>query len=279
MNRRFRFFLALAFASCPVVVAQTVTTQRTSEHAGFSGKKTTWNGFDRYDFACAGRPCLVVTPRRVAPGTPWIWRARFFGHRPEVDIALLSKGFHLAFVDTIGMFGSPKAVAHRNAFYAFLTSEHGFAKKVVLEGMSRGGLDIYNWAAANPEKVACIYADAPVCDFKSWPGGKGRGKGSPECWQQVLKAYGFSEEQAMAFKGNPIDNLAPLAKANVPLLHVSGDADDIVPIEENTRIVERRYKELGGNIVVIVKAGIGHKHGLDDPAPIVDFILKNTIGQ
>lgn len=43
----------------------------------------------------------------------------------------------------------------------------GFNKKVALEGMSRGGLIVYNWAAQNPEKVACIYADAPVMDFKS----------------------------------------------------------------------------------------------------------------
>jgi hypothetical protein len=36
--------------------------------------------------------------------------------------------------------------------------------------MSRGGLIIYNCAVANPEKVAAIYGDAPVMDFKSWPG-------------------------------------------------------------------------------------------------------------
>ena len=68
---------------------------------------------------------------------------------------------------------------HMTAFYDELTGRHGLAKKTVLEGFSRGGLFAYNWAAANPEKVACIYGDAPVCDFKSWPGGKGRSPGSP----------------------------------------------------------------------------------------------------
>jgi pimeloyl-ACP methyl ester carboxylesterase len=251
--------------------------QDRSSAASFPGKKTAWNGFDHYEFTFDGRTCYVVVPQAAAPGRPWIWRARFFGHRPEVDIALLSKGFHLAFMDTIGMFGSPKAIAHRDRFYDYLVTEHGFARKVALEGMSRGGLDIFNWAAANPDKVACIYADAPVCDFKSWPGGKGRSKGAPDCWQQVLKAYGFTEEQAMGYKANPIDNLAPLARAHVPLLHVTGDADEVVPIEENTRIIEQRYKQLGGEITVIIKPGIGHKHGLDNPGPIVDFILKNTL--
>ena len=81
----------------------------------------------------------------------------------------------------------------------------------------------------------------------------------------------------MAYKKNPIDNLAPLAKAKIPLLHVVGAADPVVPVEENTAIIEKRYKELGGEITVISKPGVGHHpHSLKDPAPIVEFVLKNT---
>jgi hypothetical protein len=162
-------------------------------------------------------------------------------------------------------------------FYAYLTGAHGFAKKAVLEGMSRGGLNIYNWAAKNPDKVCCIYADAPVCDIKSWPGGKGAGPGDATCWAECLKAYGMTEEQAMKAACNPIDNLEPLARAKVPLLHVVGDADEVVPLAENTTILEQRYKALGGSIQVIHKPGIGHHpHSLKDPAPIVDFILASA---
>jgi len=25
---------------------------------------------------------------------------------------------------------------------------------------------------------------------------------------------------------------------------------------------------------VVIKPGIGHKHGLDDPQPLIDFVLK-----
>jgi pimeloyl-ACP methyl ester carboxylesterase len=83
----------------------------------------------------------------------------------------------------------------------------------------------------------------------------------------------------LAYNLNPIDNLEPLAKARVPLLHVVGDADTVVPVAENTAIVENRYKELGGTIQVIVKKGVGHHpHSLDDPTPIVDFILKHSGG-
>ena len=76
-------------------------------------------------------------------------------------------------------------------------------------------------------------------------------------------------------KGNPIDNLEPLARAGVPLLHVVGDVDEVVPVEENTAIVESRYKKLGGSITVIHKKDVSHHpHSLVDPAPIVEFVLK-----
>jgi pimeloyl-ACP methyl ester carboxylesterase len=176
------------------------------------------------------------------------------------------------------MLGAPAAVAHWNALYEELTGKYGFASKVALVGLSRGGLYCYNWAAANPEKVACIYGDAPVCDFKSWPGGKGKGKGSPRDWNLVLNCYGFADEkEALAYDKNPVDNLAPLAKHGVPLLHVYGDADEVVPWEENTGLVARRYRELGGKVTLIAKPGVGHHpHGLDDPTPIVEFITRHA---
>ncbi len=243
----------------------------------FTGQRSSFHSFDRYDFTYAGRKCIVVAPKTAAPGKPWIWRARFFGHEPQTDVALLEKGFHVAYTDVAGLFGSPKAVAVWDRFYAYLTRVHGFAPKPALEGMSRGGLIVYNWAAKNPDKVACIYADAPVCDIKSWPGGKGAGPGSVADWAQCLEAYGMPEEQALTARCNPIDHLEPLARAGVALLHVVGDADEVVPVAENTTILETRYKALGGSIQVIHKPGVGHHpHSLQDPTPIVQFILSHT---
>ena len=243
----------------------------------WTGNKSEWMGFSRYDFAVDGRRCWVVTPRSPAAGRPWIWRARFFGHQPQADLALLQKGFHVAYCDVAGLFGSPQAVAHWDTFYQRMTEHHGLARQPALEGMSRGGLIIYNWAIANPGKVACLYGDAPVCDFKSWPAGRGAGKGSPDVWQKCLQAYGLTEADALAYRGNPVGQLASLARAGVPLLHVVGDADVVVPVEENTALIESRYRKLGGSIQVIHKPGVGHHpHALKDPGPIVSFILKHT---
>ena len=245
------------------------------EAAEFEGKRGNFHGFTQVEFKVGQASCRVVQPKEPAPGNPWIWRARFWGHEPQLDVALLKRGWHVAYCDVGNLFGSPTAVQRWNAFYNHLTGQHAFHAKPVLEGMSRGGLIIYNWAKANPTKVTCIYGDAPVCDFKSWPAGRGQGKGSPGAWRACLKAYEFTEDEALAFRGNPIDGLEPLAKAGVPIIHVVGDADIVVRVAENTAVLERRYKQLGGTIQVIHKPGVGHHpHSLKDPKPLVDFILK-----
>ncbi|MFO0903354.1 MAG: PQQ-binding-like beta-propeller repeat protein [Pirellulales bacterium] len=243
----------------------------------FPGVKSQWNGFDRYDFEVGGKKALVVVPKTPAKGNPWVWHGEFFGHKPAPDVKLLERGFHIVYLSVPDMLGAPEAVRHWNLLHQELTEKHHLSKKVSLVGLSRGGLYCYNWAAANPDKVACIYGDAPVCDFKSWPGGKGKGKGSPRDWKLVLERYGYKDDaEALASKANPVDNLEPLAKAHVPLLHVYGDADDVVPWDENTGVVAERYKKLGGDITLIAKPGVGHHpHGLDDPTPIVEFIARH----
>jgi hypothetical protein len=61
------------------------------------------------------------------------------------------------------------------------------------------------------------------------------------------------------------------------LIHVVGDTDDVVPVEENTAVIEQRYKALGGTITVFHKPGVGHHpHGLDDPAPVAELIQTYT---
>jgi pimeloyl-ACP methyl ester carboxylesterase/lysophospholipase L1-like esterase len=264
MNLTFKTLLSIWLLSCffSIVSAQT---------------NTEWNGYRMQTFPFDGVDARIVFPHEVNARRHWIWRARFWGHEPQTDLALLEKGFHLVWIDVADLYGNPQAVTRWNKFYDFLRKEHRLHPKVALEGMSRGGLIIYNWAAENTDKVACIYADAPVCDINSWPGGKGRYRGSETDWKKCLQAYRLTEESARNFKGIPIYTAERVAKAGIPVLHVCGAADDIVPIEENTYPLEERFKKAGGDITVIVKEGIGHHpHSLKDPAPIVRFILSHT---
>ena len=236
-------------------------------------RKSNFHGYACYDFKLEGHDSKIVLPKRANARHDWAWRMEFFGHEPQTDLALLENGFHLVFINTFGLNGSPLAVPAWEKMYDFATRA-GLAPKATLIGFSRGGLYSYNWAVAHPDRVQCIYADAPVLDIRSWPGGKGKGAGSPSDWQTCLSQYGLTESTAGQWKG-PLDQLDRLAQLRIPLIHVVGDIDKVVPVAENTSILEEGYKKLGGAIQVIHKATCDHHpHSLPNPEPIIQFILK-----
>ena len=245
------------------------------------GKKSQWHGYDRFDFDAAGRPCYVVVPKQMAAGRPWVWRTTFPDFHAEADIALFGRGVLIAHLSTSDMLGSPASVAEGEKFYELLTTKHQLSKKVVLEGVSRGGLLAYNFAVKHPDQVACIYCDTPVLDFKSWPGGKGKGVGSRGDWAAVLTHYKLSEAEALAYPGNPVDNAEALAKAKLPILHIVAEDDRVVPPAENTYLLKSRLEKLGGTMDVIsvpngTKQSQGHHFTHPDPQRVVEFIVKHT---
>ncbi len=265
---------------CFLLTATQVAPVRSQEQPWFN-RQTDWNGYQQFHFKIAERPAYIVVPKLPATGKPWVWRARFPGYHAQMDIALLAKGYHVAFVDVADMFGSPEAVKIGDEFYNYLTNSHGFSRQPALEGVSRGGLFVYNWAAKNPNKVACIYCDTPVCDFKSWPGGKGTGLGSAQAWQQCLRAYGFTDQEAQTFDKNPIDHADVIAAAKIPILHIVSENDRVVPPKENTYLLQSRLAQHGHQLEVIsVPEGTAESNGhhFDHPEPdrVVDFIARHA---
>ncbi len=114
--------------------------------------------------------------------------------------------------------------------------------------------------------IAGIYT---VCDMSSWPGLK-----------RASGAYEMSEQELAAVlqKHNPIDRLAPLAAAGIPILHIHGDSDKPVPLERNAGELARRYRKLGGKIKLIVVPGKGHEEATEifQCQPLVDLVIENA---
>ncbi len=195
--------------------------------------------YDRYLFELPGTEggVNVICPKTPAAGNPWVYRAGFVERDAVVDLALLAKGFHIVTAPMGYNYDGPQPNQWA-AVYQHMV-KNGFSAKPVIEGAGGAAGEMYVWAVANPEKVSCVYAENPVL-------------------------HGNIARQ------QPIDNLAPLAKAKVPLLHVCGSLDPAFATQ--TQVVEKRYKELGGEITVIVKEGEGHYPlGPKDPKPVVEF--------
>jgi pimeloyl-ACP methyl ester carboxylesterase len=88
-----------------------------------------------------------------------------------------------------------------------------------------------------------------VCDLRSYPG-----------LNKAAPAYMLTpqELEMQLSRHNPIDRLEPLAKAGVPILHIHGDSDSVVPLEKNSQVMATRYTALRGKMQVIVVPGKGH---------------------
>ncbi|MBO9594356.1 MAG: SGNH/GDSL hydrolase family protein [Niabella sp.] len=243
-------------------------------------KEVTWKGFKRVTFKLDGNEAWYTVPPAPLEGKPWVWRAYFPEWHTDMDSLLLQKGVYIAYMNVSDRFGHASAMNRWDDLYAYLTTQLHFAPRPALEAVSRGGLYAYGWAKRNPSKVSCIYAEAPVCDFTSWPAGKGKGKGAPAEWQKLLKVYGLTEGAALQYTDQPKDNLEALAAYKVPVVHVIGLQDQIVPAEENTQVLVQNYIRYGGPATVIPmtrgKQDLeGHHFPIENVASLADFIFEN----
>jgi hypothetical protein len=237
----------------------------------------TLTGGELVELRVRGRLAYLIKPTgKVDPQRRWVWDFPFwlaindgFGHvahRHYVE-KLLAAGLHVAGVDVGPSCGSPAAALVCQEFYEQLVSRYGLNKRARLLAHSHGGLIAYGWAFRHPTCVDRIAGMCPATDFRTYPtlpnvvAGPTRGLD-----------YGLSLEELgrRAREFNPIDNLAPLAKANVKVLHVHGDQDTLVPTGANSEELARRYRELGGQAEVVLLKGLGaeraNSRGHDGPA-------------
>ena len=213
-------------------------------------------------FLVAGHAAFLI-PAKIAAkapasaeekSKPWVWYAPTLGKYPGPEERwmfeqFLAAGIAIAGIDVAESYGSPAGRKFFSALHAELTTKRGYSTKPVLLGRSRGGLQLLSWAADNPSKVAAFAGIYPVCNLASYPG-----------LAQAASAYDLTAEQLTMrlAEHNPIDRLAPLAAARVPLFVIHGDADKIVPLEANSALLKQRYTALGGTMELIVPRGQGH---------------------
>ena len=227
-------------------------------------------------FSLQGREAFVIPPTKAAaPGaTPWVWYAPTLPGLPaEAEKWMFERftaaGIAVAGIDVGESFGSPDGRKLYSSLYRELTEQRGFAAKPVLLARSRGGLMLYNWAAENADKVGAIAGIYPVCNLTSYPG-----------LARAAGAYHLSADELAAklAEHNPVERLATLAKAGVPLFAIHGDVDRVVPLEANSGEVGRRYRELGGKMQLIVPPGQGHNMwpGFFQCQELVDFVLQHA---
>ncbi|MEG2085153.1 MAG: prolyl oligopeptidase family serine peptidase [Clostridia bacterium] len=235
-----------------------------------------YHGFNAFNFYYNNIKAIIATPNGNS-NKKWVLRTRFFGAFDYVDVALLQNGYHIAYLDFEQMYGNNKSVKLLYDFCNFIVGKYNLNKKVVLEGFSRGGLYAINFAVMYPQSVSAIYLDAPVVDIRSWPLGRGKGCGSVEDWKVCSANYAYTTNEDYKYEALLHHNLTALAGSNIPLILVSGDADTVVPYEENGKQLIDAYEKAGSAYQLVLKPNANHHpHSIGKPEKIVEFILRNS---
>jgi predicted esterase len=227
-------------------------------------------------FQFQGHTAFLILPKdahRVAR-VPWVWYAPTLPGLPGTEETwmfqkFLEAGTAITGIDVGESYGSPKGRAVFTSFYRELVANRQFSEKPCLLARSRGGLMIYNWAVEHPESVGCIAGIYPVCNLRSYPG-----------IEKASRAYEMTPQQlsdALA-QHNPVDRVEPLARARVPVLHIHGDVDTVVPLELNSGELASRYRQFGGEMRLVVIKGQGHNmwSGWFQSQELVDFVIANA---
>jgi len=226
-------------------------------------------------FKLDGHDAFVILPAKVRAKTPWVWYAPTLPGLPsKAEVWMfkqfLENGIAIAGIDAGESYGSPRGTALYNKFYGHLVSDRGFSSKPCLLARSRGGLMLYSWAIDNPQSVSGVAGIYPVCSVASYPG-----------VPRAASAFDLTpvELEAQLSKFNPVDRLRPLAEAKVPVMHIHGDSDKVVPLEANSEMLATRYRGFGGPVNIEVIAGQGHNmwEGWFTSQSLTNFIISRAL--
>jgi pimeloyl-ACP methyl ester carboxylesterase len=184
----------------------------------------------------------IIAPQKPAPGNPWIFRADYVKRDDTVSLALLHKGYYIVTGAVPYNYDGP-VLAQWNNIYNYLVG-FGFSKKTVMCGNGGAAGEAIAWAIENPDKVCCIYATNPILKSK------------------------------VMTKIAPLDNMLPLANAGIPVLLVCGSNDP--SLKDQALVVQKKYKQFGGKITVIIKKDEGHYLLPNDAETALGFIASQS---
>jgi hypothetical protein len=227
-------------------------------------------------FLVEGRTAFLIRPSSEKAGTltPWVWYAPTLPGLPGPEETwmfrrFLAAGLAVAGIDVGESFGNPEGRRLYSSLHAELTRNRGCSRKACLLARSRGGLMLYNWAVEHPSDVACVSGIYPVCNLTSYPG-----------VEKASGAYGLTPDALASglSEHNPIDRIASLASERVPLFHIHGDIDSLVPLGPNSGELAERYRRLAGSMILRVIEGQGHNMwpGWFECQELVDFTIAHA---
>ncbi len=231
-----------------------------------------WNGCRVEEFKFEGRVCWVAIPEN--PSGEWAFKTEYWTAFPDVERTLVEKhGFYAFAIRHTTRFSPESDLECEGRFLDFLTEKYSLKKKGTLVGMSMGGSRAVKFAGRYPDRVKCMYIDAPVLNYMSYPARTGW----PGCEGELKFAFpDLKRYQLLNSNVHPLCYIDTLIENKIPILMLYGTADDLVPYSENGALMEEAYRDYP-ELLTVMPVGLRghHPHGfIQDNTPVLEFILK-----
>ena len=244
-------------------------------------EESEWMGFRRIDFDFEGKNAILVFPDTPNENNNWIFKTEYFKDFPTLEVEMLNRGYHLAFLQNKNRWGLKEDIDAKFRFRNFLVKEFGLSPKCITVGMSCGGLFGIKLAGTYPEMVSVSYLDAPVVNLLSLIGMGDAKKEETHFGPEIYEALGTTRSKIISFRDHPLDYLPKMIDNRTPICLVYGDADTAVPCEENALVIDEMYSKTDIPFLMEVKEGIGHHpHGLEWLSEeqcdrVINFLIAN----
>ncbi len=226
------------------------------------------------EFEFMGRAARVICPEKADERRSWAFKMEYRDEFPEPELALLNKGYHVAFIKNKTRFGSDDDMEIKQKFAKYIVEKYSLNEKCVPVGMSLGGAQSVIFAGKYPELVEGIYIDAPVLNFcMYWD----------ECRSDVWKnevevAYpGLKRYHLLNFYNHPMNYFDVLVENRIPVLMLWGTQDETVLYKDNGMLLEEAYAEFPELLTVMKRQSEGHHpHGFGPRSYIIaDYIAEH----
>ena len=234
-----------------------------------------WNGCNVEEFEFEGKRAFIAIPKNPKPNADFLFKTEYWGAYPDIERRMVEEhGYYSVGIKHQTRFSPDSDLECDERFIDYVRKKYSLAEKCSLVGMSMGGSHAVKFAGKYPKKVKCIFIDAPVLNYFSFPVNRK--------WEvtkeEFLKAYPMEKYELFGSDIHPICKVKTLIENKIPVLLVYGKEDATVPYEESGLFLEEAYKNHPELLTVVPVNNRGHHpHGfMSDNTPIVEFILKNS---
>ena len=100
---------------------------------------TLYHGYEQISVTVLGRQAVIVKPK-TTPNGKWALKTEYFDAFPAVQLALLEKGYHLAYSQNKTRWYYPEDTLVHGALANYMRDEMGLSEKCAVIGMSCGGM-------------------------------------------------------------------------------------------------------------------------------------------